>query len=142
MAELLDLYWLTGRDIVDCQEHAGWGAKMVDRIARDLHATFPDQRGWSRSNPHYVRTVATARPSQDYVQQPVARLPWGHITVMLGRLKDQELRDWYAAAATEQAWSRNVLEHQIATRLHQRLGAASSNFTAQLPPVDPTSPSC
>jgi len=134
--ELLSLYWSIGRDILDRQQHAGWGAKIIDRLATDLRATFPQQRGFSRRNLQYMRAMATAWPSQDFVQQPVARLPWGHITILLGRLEDQGLRDWYAAAATEQAWSRNVLEHHIATRLHRRLGAAPSNFTAQLPPVD------
>ncbi len=43
---------------------------------------------------------------------------------------------WYAASAAEYGWSRNVLLNQIMNRLHQRAGAAPSNFTAQLPPAD------
>ncbi len=38
--------------------------------------------------------------------------------------------------AAEYGWSRNVLLNQIMNRLHQRAGAAPSNFTAQLPPAD------
>jgi len=33
-------------------------------------------------------------------------------------------------------WSRNVLEHQITSRLHARIGAAPSNFAHTLPPPD------
>ena len=40
------------------------------------------------------------------------------------------------AAALEHGWTRNVLTHHIATDLHHRIGAAPSNFTAQLPAAD------
>ena len=58
------------------------------------------------------------------------------MTVLLDRLDRPELRDWYAAAAAEYGWSRNVLEHQIMSRLHTRVGAAPSNFARTLPPSD------
>jgi predicted nuclease of restriction endonuclease-like (RecB) superfamily len=56
--------------------------------------------------------------------------------VLLDRLDDQAERDWYAAAAAEHGWSRNVLLNQIKNRLQQREGAAPSNFPARLPPAD------
>lgn len=40
-SELLSLYWSIGRDILDRQQHAGWGAKIIDRLATGLRATFP-----------------------------------------------------------------------------------------------------
>lgn len=63
-------------------------------------------------------------------------MPWGHLTVLLGRLDSQSDRQWYAAQAVEHGWSRAVLEHQIASQLHRRVGAAPSNFADQLPPPD------
>ena len=53
--------------------------------------------------------------------------------VLLDRLTDQGDRDWYAAKAAENGWSRSVLELQIAGRLRDRFGAAPSNFASQLP---------
>jgi predicted nuclease of restriction endonuclease-like (RecB) superfamily len=47
--------------------------------------------------------------AMSFTQQPVAQLPWGHVTVLLDKLDDQRKRDWYAAAAVEHGWSRNVL---------------------------------
>ena len=29
-SEMVLLYWSIGRDILDRQEHAGWGAKVID----------------------------------------------------------------------------------------------------------------
>lgn len=38
--ELLSFYWQLGRDILDRQDREGWGAKVVDRLARDLKIEF------------------------------------------------------------------------------------------------------
>ena len=84
-----------------------------------------------------MRALASAWPDgAAFVQQPVAQLPWGHVTVLLGRLDTRAQRGWYAAQAAEHGWSRAVLEHQIANGLHERIGAAPSNFADQLPPAD------
>jgi len=44
-SELLQLYWSVGRDILDRQEQAGSGSRVIDRLPQDLQAEFPDQRG-------------------------------------------------------------------------------------------------
>lgn len=134
--ELLALYWSIGRDILQRQQDAGWGAKVVERLAADLRAEFPDQRGWSRRNLQYMRAFAAAWPDGDFVHQAGAQLPWRHVTVLLDRLDDPAIREWYADAAVEHGWSRNVLEHQITSQLHARAGAAASNFPARLPASD------
>ena len=135
--ELLRLYHSIGRDILDRQQHAGWGARVVDRLAGDLRAAFPSLRGFSVRNLHYMRAVAAVWPDEsNFLQSPSAELTWSHVTTLITRVDDHRLRTWYAAKALEQAWSRNVLEHHIATRLHTRLGAAPSNFAAHLPPAD------
>lgn len=135
--EVLRLYWSIGRDILDRQKVAGWGAKVVEQLAADLQREFPDQRGWSRRSLLYMRQAAEAWPTEaEFVQQPVARLPWGHITVLLSRLQTRAERDWYAAEATEHGWSRAILEHQIKVGLRTALGAAPTNFTAALDAAD------
>ena len=58
--EVLALYWSVGNAILDRQTSAGWGSGVVDRLAGDLRATFPDQRGWSRRNLLYMRALAAA----------------------------------------------------------------------------------
>jgi predicted nuclease of restriction endonuclease-like (RecB) superfamily len=134
--ELLRLYWQLGHLILSRQQAEGWGTRVVDRLAADLRAAFPEMRGLSRSNLFYMRSLAGAWPEEAIVQQPVGRLPWGHVTVLLDRLDDRAERDWYAAAAAEHGWSRNVLQNQIMSRLHARSGAAPSNFGARLPAAD------
>ncbi len=137
--EVLALYWSIGHDVLVRQHRGGWGAKVIDRLAGDLRAAFPDQRGWSRRNLQYMRAVAAAWPAagvEEFVQQPVAHLPWGHVTVLLARLEDTTTRDWYAARAVEHGWSRAMMEHHVMDALHARAGAAPSNFATHLPATD------
>lgn len=53
--------------------------------------------------------------------------------VLLDRLDDHEVREWYAARDAAEGWSRAVLETIVANRLHLRQGVAPSNFPATLP---------
>jgi len=133
--ELLNLYFSIGQTILDRQAAEGWGTKVIDRLAEDLRAEFPDMRGLSRSNLKYMRQAAATWPAP-IGQHAVGQLPWGHITVLLDKLDDQSQRDWYAAAAVEHGWTRKVLLNQIIGRLHLRQGNAPSNFSAQLTPPD------
>ncbi|MGI9091880.1 MAG: PDDEXK nuclease domain-containing protein [Mycobacteriales bacterium] len=134
--ELIALYRRIGEAILDRQQAEGWGTKVIDRLAGDLRAEFPNMRGLSRSNLFYMRQLADSWPEAAIVQQAVGRLPWGHITVLLDKLDDRPSRDWYAAAAVEHGWSRNVLTHQISSQLHRRIGTAPSNFAVRLPAHD------
>jgi predicted nuclease of restriction endonuclease-like (RecB) superfamily len=135
--EVLRLYWSIGRDILERQAKQGWGARVVERLAHDLKAEFPEQSGWSRTNLLYMRRFAEAWPVEDeFVHQAGGQLPWRHLTVLLDRLPTREERDWYAARAVAEGWSRNVLEHFIKVKLHKQLGAAPTNFAATLPAPD------
>jgi predicted nuclease of restriction endonuclease-like (RecB) superfamily len=131
--ELVLLYWQIGRDILARQAEQGWGAKVIDRLAADLRTAFPDMKGFSPRNLKYMRAFAEAWPNEQFVQQAVAQLPWGHNLVLLDRLPGPETRKWYAAQAIEHNWSRNVLVIHIESRLLERSGAAITNFPVTLP---------
>jgi predicted nuclease of restriction endonuclease-like (RecB) superfamily len=131
--ELVLLYWHIGRDILARQSAQGWGAKVIDRLAQDLRAAFPEMKGFSRANLMYMRAFADAWPDAEIVQQAVGQLPWGHNLVLLTRLKDPQQRLAYAHSALAHGWSRNVLNIHIETRLLERTGKAITNFAASLP---------
>ena len=84
--ELILLYWSIGRDILARQKVAGWGAKIIDRLASDLAAEFPGIEGFSSRSLKYMRAFADAWPEEPIVQQLVAQLPWGHHTRLLDRI--------------------------------------------------------
>ena len=85
--ELVSLYWGIGRDILTRQQSEGWGAKVVDRLAHDLLRAFPGMTGFGARNLKYMRAFAEAYPDQQFVQQVVAQLPWGHSVRILEMVK-------------------------------------------------------
>jgi predicted nuclease of restriction endonuclease-like (RecB) superfamily len=131
--ELVLLYWQIGHDILQRQAEQGWGAKVIDRLSRDLRTAFPDMKGFSSRNLKYMRAFAQAWPDASIVQEVLAQLPWYHQLALLEKLPDLEARRWYAARAIEHNWSRNVLVMQIETNLRDRAGAAVTNFEQSLP---------
>ena len=132
-ASLLGLYWTIGSEILSQQQQQGWGAKVIDRLARDLRAEFPEMRGLNRSNLYAMRAFALAWPDRAIVPTALGQLSWAHVRCLLDRFNDPVDRTWYAAEATDHGWTLAVLEHQIATNLRRRIAAAPSNFAAQLP---------
>ena len=130
--ELLLLYHTIGNTI---NAHKTWGSKFIESLSADIKLAFPDASGYSVRNLKYMAKFALAYPDEEFVQQPVAQIPWGHNTVLLDKLSSPEERLWYAEKVIENGWSRNVLIHQIEGGLYQRQAIASkiTNFEARLP---------
>jgi predicted nuclease of restriction endonuclease-like (RecB) superfamily len=135
-AELLAAYWSIDREILDRQHEEGYGTKVIDRLSADLKKRFPEARGYLPRNLKYMRAFAAAWPEREVVQRGVAQLPWRHHIALLGKLGSAELRQWYAAAALEGGWSRDILALQIEGRLHERAGKAITNFFRTVPEDD------
>ena len=82
--ELVLLCWQIGRDIIARQRDQGWGAKVVERLSRDLRAAFPEMKGFSPRNLVYIQTLAKAYPDEAFVQGPLAQITWRDIKKPLG----------------------------------------------------------
>ena len=52
-----------------------WGDKIIQRLATDLKAAFPDMKGFSPSNLKYMRYFAEQCPSCQIGQQAADQLP-------------------------------------------------------------------
>jgi predicted nuclease of restriction endonuclease-like (RecB) superfamily len=97
--ELILLYWQIGRGILERQHEAGWGAKVIERLAADLHREFPGTTGFSRTNLLYMRAFAAAWPEEPFVQQVVGRIPWGHNLPVMGRVIEAKAAGHFSGAA-------------------------------------------
>ncbi|MEO0377306.1 MAG: DUF1016 N-terminal domain-containing protein, partial [Cyanobacteria bacterium P01_A01_bin.17] len=64
--ELILLYWQIGKEILHRQQQESWGAKVVERLARDLKIEFPNMRGFSTRNLKYMRAFAYAYPDEEF----------------------------------------------------------------------------
>jgi predicted nuclease of restriction endonuclease-like (RecB) superfamily len=135
-AVMVLLYWDIGRSILEKQTERGWGSRVIDRLAADLHEAFPEMKGFSPRNLKYMRAFAAAWPDRQIVQGSLAQLTWYHHIALLEKLDSPQPRLWYAARALEHGWSRNILALQIEAQAHRRQGKAQTNFPATLPPPD------
>src|ERR1017187_189950 len=72
--ELVLLYWQIGKEILTRQQQEGWGTKVIERLAIDLRAEFPDMYGLSPRNLKYMRAFAEAWPENPIVQQAAGAL--------------------------------------------------------------------
>ena len=115
------------------QQTLGWGAKVIEKLSADLRRDLPEMQGFSPRNLKYMRSFAEAWSDESIVQGPLAQITWYHNITLLEKIKEPEVRLWYARQTTENGWSRPILVHQIESRLHERLGGAQTNFARTLP---------
>ena len=132
--QLLILYWNIGNIILEYQDKSGWGAKVVDSIAKEIKLEFQDLKGFSPRNLKYMRKFALEYKNLEFVQQVVAQIPWSHNVVLMDRIVDVNKRIWYINKIVENGWSRNVLINQIESNLFERQDSAekTANFMEKL----------
>lgn len=131
--ELIKIYWEIGNDLAQKEKKEGWGAKIIDTLAKDLKEEFPNINGFSKRNLLYMRQFADAYPDFKFTQQAVAQIPWGQNIVLLEKLSDTSQRLWYAQKAQLNGWGRNMLLAWIESNLYAREGKAITNFERTLP---------
>ena len=85
---MICLYWNIVIDIMKKQEEEGWGAKVIDRMSKDLKDAFPEMSGFSPRNIKYMRKFAECWPDFEIVQRVVAQIPWRSNISLLDKLAD------------------------------------------------------
>lgn len=134
--QLIALYWDIGKQIAEKQQASGWGDAVIEQIAKDLSREFQNMKGFSRANLYRMtRFYAFYANQEEFVAQAVRQIPWGHNILIFQQIKDHSKALWYVRKTVENGWSRNVLAHQIDSRLYERQAEKPriDNFTARLP---------
>jgi predicted nuclease of restriction endonuclease-like (RecB) superfamily len=131
--EMIHLYWQIGKMILNHQYQNGWGAKIIDQLAKDLRMQIPDIKGFSVRNLKYMRSFAEAYSDFAIVETVSAKLSWSHHILLLDKFDDPKLRYWYMLKSIEQGWSHRILIHQIELKAHNHIGNIQNNFPQTLP---------
>lgn len=75
-SELVRLYWDIGRIIHERQQHEGWGAAVIPRLALKLKNELPDLKGFSERNIKRMLAFHREYPDPSAIMQgALARLP-------------------------------------------------------------------
>lgn len=143
---LLNLYWELGKEICEKQEKANWGDALIDQLAKDLSAAFPEIRGFSRTNMFYIRKwflfyqlsgkvpqLVGQLEDIEKVPQLVAQIPWGHNREIITKCSNRAEALFYVGETIKNNWSRAILVLQIESKLYERQGKAIQNFQLALP---------
>ena len=162
---LIEFYWELGKMI--SEKDAAWGSQFLENLSKDLKKEFPDMQGFSVTNLRYCRLFyhyipihpqvgdelkspqigdelkspqigdETSLPLNIEIYKHIRQIPWGHIKLLIGKVKDQHATLFYIHETIENGWSRDVLALQIKSNLYSRQGKAITNFKTTLP--DPQS---
>jgi predicted nuclease of restriction endonuclease-like (RecB) superfamily len=129
--ELLTLYWNIGNVILENKE---WGNKFVENLSADIRSDFPGVTGYSVRNLKYMQKFAATYPDIKFVQSVTAQITWTHNKSILDKVKDKTAMEWYIRKTSENGWSVDILELQIASGLYDRqiLAEKITNYPARL----------
>ena len=143
--ELLDLYWNLGKKITEKQAKFSWGEAFISNLSKDLKNEFPNMKGFSIQNLKNIRywylfyskyLIGLQAVSQlKNTEEKIKSIPWGHNQRIMYKCKSVREAIFYVEKTIENGWSRTILEHQIDSKLYERLGSAISNFDSRLPKV-------
>ncbi|MCM1158618.1 MAG: PDDEXK nuclease domain-containing protein [Clostridium sp.] len=140
--EMLDLYWQIGKDIFEKQKYSKWGDSFLGVMSKDLKKTFPSVSGFSVENLKHMRywfkfysnEIGLQDVTQlEMVEKLIKSIPWGHNQRIMYKCKDVKEALFYVQKTLDNGWSRNVLIHEIESRLYERQGKAITNFGIKLP---------
>lgn len=130
--EMILLYWSIGNDII---KNSAWGNKFIENLSNDIQSDFPGIKGYSVRNLKYMKKFASEFSDYEIVQEVLAQLTWYHIVRLMDKVKDYDIRIWYAQKAIQNGWSTNVMTMQIESNLFSRqaLSDKTTNFGERLP---------
>jgi len=75
--ELLKLYWDIGAMLVEKQQNASWGDKVLEHISKDLKQEFPNLKGFSTTNIKYMRQWYKFYAIGQQAVDQIFEVPWG-----------------------------------------------------------------
>lgn len=154
-AVLIDFYYDLGRMIA--LKETVWGGRLLANVSADLKKEFPDMQGFSVTNLKYCRlfykyiesmspqtgdeTISQKSPrAGDEITEAsfdlypaIRQMPWGHIKLLITKIKNKAEAAFYIAETSKNGWSRDVLALQIDSGLYSRQGKAITNFKHTLP---------
>ena len=133
-SNLIMLYFRIGKIL---EENSKYGNNFIKNVATELKLEYPSLEGFSDRNlKRMKRFYNEYKEYGEKVPQAVAQIPQGHNILLFEKIKDKRIRKIYAEATIKNGWSRSVLQMQIESGYHLRIGNSDNNFNTSLPPID------
>ncbi len=128
---MVEAYWLTGKRIVEEEQHGEQKATYGEAILKRLSVALSQElgKGFSYANLRNFRQFYLTYPDSENCYALRSNLTWTHHRLIM-RVESPDARHYYVQECSEQNWSSRVLERNINTFYYQRLlGAQNKNET-------------
>lgn len=73
-ADLLQLYFTIGKEILNKQETQGWGAQIIDLLSADLQNRYKGESGYSERNLRNMKRFAKEYPNFQFCKCHLPKL--------------------------------------------------------------------
>ena len=130
-SEMILAYLDIGK-VISEKTKTGWGTSVIKQLSIDLRAEFKGVKGFSERNLYRMKTIYEELQENQISPQAVAKLHWGHISLIFSKIKNKEQREFYLQKTKEEAWSRTVLEEKIKIDLYSQHKNFQHNFDKTL----------
>lgn len=131
--ELITLYLDIGQMIVLRQKENNWGKAIVETLSNDLQNEFPGIKGFSARNLWLMRTFYLEYKNNSKLQPLVAEIAWSHNIVLIQKVKNLDVREFYIKMTKRFGWTKNVLIHQIENQSFEKYQLNQTNFDKAVP---------
>lgn len=126
--QLIELYWEIGKAISEKQK-LGWGKKVVESLSESLMEEFPKMKGFSSTNLWLMTQFYQAYGEDVNLHPMVGEISWSKHIVILGKIKERELRKKYIELTSSFNWTKAQLIREIENKTHLNLQHAQSSFS-------------
>lgn len=130
-SEMILAYLDIGKTISE-KTKTGWGTSVIQQLSIDLQAEFIGVKGFSERNLHRMKLIYEQLQEDSISPQAVAKLHWGHISLIFSKIKDKTEREFYLEKAKSEAWSRSILEEKIKIDTYSNHKNFQHNFSNAL----------
>jgi len=134
-SEMIFAYLDIGKTISE-KTKIGWGTSVIKQLSKDLRAEFTGVKGLSERNLYRMKMVYEEMQQKQISPQAVAKLHWGHISLIFSKIKDKKQREFYLQKTKDEAWSRSILEEKIKIDLYSQHQNFQNNFDKALTSTD------
>lgn len=133
-SQVIEMYWELGKEIAEKQQASSFGSNFIEQISQELKHDFPEIKGFSRRNLYAVlQWYKFYSEKYQFVPHHVAQIPWTHNRMIVSKIKNIDVAEFYVGETAKNAWDRDTLEIQIENKYHLKIGTSTHNFSTTLP---------
>jgi predicted nuclease of restriction endonuclease-like (RecB) superfamily len=137
-AELINLYWNTGKFISKKIELAEWGDSVVTELAKYIQQNEPEIKGFSDKNLWRMKQFYETYKAFPKLSTLLREISWSHNLAIFSRCKTAEEREFYLKLAKQETYSFRELDRQISASLFERTMIGNSKLSTVLRETNPS----